>query len=463
MKMKILKKLYLRSGNISSNDSLNPAFTDTKSQKKSSRWKLFMCEARFFDYEAEMTFKFGRQSASKKLPARRKFVTVEAKRNWPSLKGNSISMQMLNSVQDEDAPLFFKVSHSAEYQEIQSSFFAASATHSPEAISNILAHHPYHLDSLLILSDVCKFGGDLEMSCDLVERCCFIVESKWHALFNPSKGNCRLPFVYFENRAYFFALHRHMMALARRGCVRSALEFCKFLLSLDPQVDPLFSVSMIDFLALRCEMWQFVIDFYSKFKNNFNLTFLPNWSFNIALCHFKLEKIEEAKKLLLKAIVKFPSCFSSFCEKIELNNSHPWLINHLSAVKNSSESALQSIESLFIERNYLLWKNGEVLAWIKSSLGDLNSFLGSNEKLSMEWQKKRKSDYSPLADNAKRHILLSDLQRQVPFPRDESNSKMNMYDPYPPQDTISPYILHEDSSASSLVMSFLRTIAPWSS
>lgn len=40
----------------------------------------------------------------------------------------------------------------------------------PGNISSILRAHPYHIDSLLQLSEVLKIQGDVQMAADFVER-----------------------------------------------------------------------------------------------------------------------------------------------------------------------------------------------------------------------------------------------------------------------------------------------------
>lgn len=52
------------------------------------------------------------------------------------------------------------------------------------------------------------------------------------------------------NQLLFDALFRHIQQLNKRGCVRTAFECCKLLLSLDKS-DPLGTLCMIDYLAIR--------------------------------------------------------------------------------------------------------------------------------------------------------------------------------------------------------------------
>ena len=51
-------------------------------------------------------------------------------------------------------------------------------------------------------------------------------------------------------RAFFIAIFRHIHYIGARACHRTALEFCKLALSLDPLEDPLGILLMMDFYAL---------------------------------------------------------------------------------------------------------------------------------------------------------------------------------------------------------------------
>ena len=72
----------------------------------------------------------------------------------------------------------------------------------------------------------------------------------WHPAFNIATADCRLDYGQEENRGLFTALFRHVQALSRRGCHRTALECAKLLLALEPE-DPMGCLLLADYLALR--------------------------------------------------------------------------------------------------------------------------------------------------------------------------------------------------------------------
>jgi hypothetical protein len=124
-----------------------------------------------------------------------------------------------------------------------------------------------------------------------------------------------------ENRSFFLALHRHIQFLGRRGCWRTAFEFNKLLLSLDPQNDPLGALLSIDFYALKAQEYNYLKRLYERLKQDHGLDRMPNFLYSNALAQFHLESTqghqgssssssdrhEESSKLLQRAILMFPT------------------------------------------------------------------------------------------------------------------------------------------------------------
>lgn len=60
--------------------------------------------------------------------------------------------------------------------------------------------YPYHIDSLIQLSDICRMSEDPQMASELIERALYILESAFHPSFNLASGKCRLEYKNQENR-----------------------------------------------------------------------------------------------------------------------------------------------------------------------------------------------------------------------------------------------------------------------
>lgn len=145
----------------------------------------------------------------------------------------------------------------------------------------------------------------------------YAFEKSFHSLFNIATGAVRLSFMEVENRSFFLAIHRHIQFLGRRGCWRTAFEFNKLLLSLDPTHDELGSLLAIDFYALKAQEYSYLLRLYDRLKDDHQLQKLPSFAYSVALAQFHLEQNsleggssnqhEKSSKLLQRAILMFPT------------------------------------------------------------------------------------------------------------------------------------------------------------
>ena len=54
---------------------------------------------------------------------------------------------------------------------------------------------------------------------------------------------------------------KYIDVLGRKGCSRTALEFCKLLISMVPQEDPFGALLRIDYYAIRAKEYDYLIKF----------------------------------------------------------------------------------------------------------------------------------------------------------------------------------------------------------
>lgn len=59
-------------------------------------------------------------------------------------------------------------------------------------------------------------------------------------------------------------LVKYIDIVGRKGCSRTALEFCKLLLSICPYIDPYGALLRLDFYAVRAHEYQLFLEFVSK-------------------------------------------------------------------------------------------------------------------------------------------------------------------------------------------------------
>ena len=273
--------------------------------------------------------------------------------------------------------------------------------------------HPYHIDTLLQLSDVCKLNENLQMAAELIARALFCLECALHPSFNIAAGNCRLSYKVPTNRAFYITLFKHMLFVGGRACYRTSLEFCKLIMTLDPEGDPLAIVLAIDFYALRAREYQWFVNCCNLWEESRNLTQLPNIAFSLALAHFHLNSLETADELLEKALFMFPGVLLPLLHKCGVSPDtrvmgHDYFNRK---VKSSTPDALEKIQDLYVARSYHLWQEPSVMAWLESAThrvldrddaGDEYSEFCRNKRL------KRYQGHPPR--NILRHIFLSDFK-----------------------------------------------------
>ncbi|EGD77269.1 hypothetical protein PTSG_08363 [Salpingoeca rosetta] len=182
----------------------------------------------------------------------------------------------------------FRFAHSSSYREVQQLFLRAVKGYDPRAFEHILRRHPYHVDTLLQMSQVVRVHGDTAQAGELVERALYCFEANMHPMFNPSKGDCFLDYRYYENRAFFIALFKHISYVSHRGCWRTALECCKLLLALDPDNDPVAAILLIDYFALRSRELSYFLSLCRVWGAKKKLDWLPNFAFSHALAEYML-------------------------------------------------------------------------------------------------------------------------------------------------------------------------------
>jgi hypothetical protein len=117
--------------------------------------------------------------------------------------------------------------------------------------------------------------------------------------------------------------HHKTRDLQRRGCVRTSFEFARLLFSLDPWTDPHGSLLHLDFLAIKCGMYQWLIDVFDVFAarrkerpgeigGRMDPSLLPGWSYAKALALRSDEVAKKSKVLVFLSYLSFEYILTSF-------------------------------------------------------------------------------------------------------------------------------------------------------
>ncbi|CAK6954919.1 transcription factor 25 [Scomber scombrus] len=398
------------------------------------------------------------------------------KDSWPRFSRPGISMTL---IQSKDGVQHFTFEHGRDYQQVQFKFLDAVESMDPNNIVALLQLNPYHIDSLLQLSDVCRIQEDQEMARDLIERAMYSFECAFHPLFSLTSGACRLDYLRPENRAFYLALYKHMMFLEKRGCPRTALEYCKLILSLDPDADPLCMLLLIDFLMLRSREYQSVLQLYQDWEEHRNLSQLPNFAFSTALCHFQLSQQEDvdpeesdkqrnkADQMLQEALIMFPGVLTPLLDLCTVQPDATVTSHAFFGPKSQigQPPALAELTALYVGRTYTLWKEAAVMLWLEESVKEVLRRCDAKDPLVEDSQNKRKQRYQSAPRNIHRHVLLSEIKEATSsLPLEVTTQPVMGFDPLPPLDAVISYTRperqHVGASNESTLSLFFRSLLP---
>lgn len=419
--------------------------------------------------ENELRRMFGREAVDENRGRgsqfkKKNYIFATPKSNWPPMTKCGIQMVVAKT---KSGITYFKYVHSkSNYQNLQQIFWKASHLADPHAVRQVLEIHPYHLDTLLHLSEVCRVSGDTQTASDLLNRALFCLEKAFHPSFNVTSVTCRLDYNRTENRALFIALFRQILFVSLKSCWQTAFELSKFLYNLSPEQDPLACLLVIDTLALKVEDYNFVLQFIDEFNHSLKLTMLPNFAYSYSIAQFYKEVVdgishEHSSDLLQKAILNYPMVAQLICEKCSfVIESNSLFVMNENVLKSHTRSLTQQCK-LYLERSVDLWKDTKVVHWFKQNVDIVNTnhadMPGYQESLH-----RRKTVFLSPPLNVMRHIFISDISAvSALLPNTAFESSQDPHDPMPPPSSYSDY--QPDTTrpnAGNPVMAFINSLMP---
>lgn len=249
-------------------------------------------------------------------------------------------------------------------------------------------------------------------------------------MFNLTLGTTRLPFEYFENRSFYLAVWHHTESLGRRGCWRTALEFTKLLFSLEPEENPYCALLSIDFPAIKSKEYAYLIQLRDSKEWIDETGYLLNIHYSAALAEYLQEKDqkrnhEKSSKELERAILRFPWLIAQmfYALKLDFPAEFPSM---------APPSPLQALYTeLYIYRSKELWTPPEMSNWLRTVTKQIAPQV-------MEPEQSQTLASIPL--NVARHLLVLNVPALLGhIPREYTTKAQLASDPFPPDNSISPY------------------------
>ncbi|KAH8378883.1 hypothetical protein KR009_001872 [Drosophila setifemur] len=432
--------------------------------------KLLGVELRHLNPQNEMRRTFGKRvvkvetKRGRQKPTLKSTYMVTAKESWPPLTKNTITMKPLptpdsptsstKSSENGGDVQWFAFEHSQYYQGVQHMFLSALERIDSEFLITLIKRCPYHVDSLVQLSEVCKMTEDFALASELLERALLLLESSLHINFSLTSGNCRLDYRRQENRSFFIVLFKHAQYLEERACSRTAFETAKLILSLQPDTDPLAMILVIDYYALRSKQFGWLVEFYEEYNAARNLNQLPNIAYSYALALHTLHgACERSNQALQYALLMFPGVLRPLLDEMSVQTDKRVLASSyfFADVSGNQSPALHQLVCLYVCRARVVWRQNEVLPWLESNVNVVLDRIESKDPLVNECKEKRSLRYGGTPPRPiLRHVILSDYKEKVPLAVFVSKEKQAImtYDPLPPPNSVNCYQRKSSSSSS---------------
>ncbi|WVQ85913.1 hypothetical protein IAT38_008081 [Cryptococcus sp. DSM 104549] len=356
---------------------------------------------------------------------------------------------------------WFTFEHAGVWREVERQFMGAVQSHDPNQLMALLSVYPWHVDTLLQMSEVYRLQSDIGAASDYAERALYAFDRCLLPSFNVLSGASRLDFDRVENRPMFTALHRIISYLGRRGCWVTAFNFAKLLYALDPENDPHGAAFWLDFLAIKSNNGAWLLSMLEQANTSPAAAYLmayPGWAYAKALA---LRADEEKRKskdhtrsdgALQEAITDFPQVVPLLADKIGASMPDGARSNPLFQVEagytDAPTNTIHLLSHIYVSRSEALWKDPSLTAWFESqlplALPNLTfptATLARDDIISLLLTPRDPADESintPLF--VCRHVLCSESTAWVGFlPPGIREIPVLAYDPVPPTTATSIY------------------------
>lgn len=347
----------------------------------------------------------------------RRNILFQGKDEWPRAPSGGLGMELTESLANGAA--IYKFLHNTAYQDVQRQFDLCVESMDPQRMIQLLQYNPYHISTLLQVSEIAKHQGDHAVSADLLERALFNFGRSVHSSFGNrlKEGQAQLNFTYSENRELWLVGWRYIANLGMKGTWRTAYEWAKLLLSLDPK-DPYCMRLMVDNLALRGREWSHFIDLCTQTRLSKEWEYLPNIQCSLALAYLRLNKPKECREQMRLAMSRYPWVFCKLAQELDIQPMPKRIWGKLPPTAGH-----ELFTELYIVRTKDLWNTPEVVSLLVEVADTLPE---GDEPI----------EPPEITLDIARHVVLSDVPRVTThLPSRFVSGRISASDPLPPYES----------------------------
>ncbi|KAF1921965.1 transcriptional repressor TCF25-domain-containing protein [Ampelomyces quisqualis] len=359
----------------------------------------------------------------------RRNIFIQGKEEWPRATSGGLAMEVVEK--RPDGIVEYRFAHNRIYQEVQQQFQVCVGSMDPERMVQLLHFNPYHISTLLQVSEIAKQQHDNATASELLERALFTFGRSVHSTFlsNLATGKARLDFRRPENREFWLAIWRYIGTLTVRATWRTALEWAKLMLVMDPEQDPYCIRLLFDQLALRGRDPQAVVDLVETDLLQRLWKVPPNLAFSVALAHDRLKQPQKARSTLRNAIKEYPWLAARLCKELDISPIPKPVWG-----KEPSTDYQEILCQLYTPKAKDLWNTAEATSLLVEVCYSFEEDLSAGND--PYWLA-----HIPETDLA-RHIILSDDRNLMALLDTRVKAKYtSVSDPLPPDNSIQSYDL----------------------
>lgn len=347
----------------------------------------------------------------------RRNVLMQGKDEWP--RAPSGGLGMINAEKLPSGDTLYRIVHNSGYEDVQRQFDLCVESMDPQRLIHHLQYNPYHISTLLQVSEIAKHQGDHAVSADLLERALFNIGRSAHSSFGSrlKEGQARLDFWETENRELWLVGWRYIANLGMKGTWRTAYEWSKLLLSINDS-DPYCMRLLIDHLALRGREYAQFVDLCTQTRFSRDWADLPNIQCSLVMAYLRLNKPQDCRRQLSHAMSRYPWVFSKLAQELDIQHvpKHIW-------GKMPPTASHELLTELYIARAKDLWNTPEAISLIMEVADTLS---GEPEPI----------EPPEITLDIARHVILSDIPSVTThLPNRFVAGRLSSSDPLPPYES----------------------------
>ncbi|EAL88396.1 hypothetical protein KXV27_006013 [Aspergillus fumigatus] len=347
----------------------------------------------------------------------RRNVLMQGKDEWPRAPSGGLGMELVEKL--PSGATKYQIVHNSAYTDVQRQFDMCVESMDPQRMIHLLQYNPYHISTLLQVSEIAKHQGDHAVSADLLERALFNIGRSAHSSFGNrlKEGQAKLDFVHMANRELWLVGWRYIANLGMKGTWRTAYEWAKLLLSLNDD-DPYCIRLLIDHLALRGREYAHFVDLCAQTRLSEDWAPLPNIQCSLALAYLRLNKPKECRQQLRRAMSRYPWVFCKLAQELDIQPMPKRIWG-----KMPPTDAHELLTELYIARAKDLWNTPEVVSLIVEIADTLP-------------EEEEPIEPPEITLDIARHVVLSDIPRVTThLPGRFVSGRISASDPLPPYDS----------------------------